>query len=177
MKLNLNVSFFSFLHSSIKINQCRMESRKGNLGRLLTYNRPLPNIQSKLQLQDKEELRCTVQYRVVHNNRDSHPSKAKLWTNSAQTNPCYVSQQIAYRLHKSFKRILVFLLRWWSNLLVNCLLEKKFQLLPLQISQLCDVGNVAPTWTPLSSSLIMVHAGFATFADWIIKLMAITTHN
>ena len=154
-----------------------MESLKANPSRRRTSASPLPNSLCKLQHLYKEVLQCIVRYKVVHNNRDSHPSKAKLWTNSAQTNPCYVSQQIAYRLHKSFKRILVFLLQWWSNLLVNCLLEKKFQLLPLQISQLCDVGNVAPTWTPLSSSLIMVHAGFATFADWIIKLMAITTHN
>ena len=154
-----------------------MESLKANPNRRRTSASPLPNNLCKLQHLYKEVLQCIVRYKVVHNNRDSHPSKVKLWTISAQTNPCYVSQQIAYRLHKFFKRILVFLLRWWSNLLVSCLLEKKFQLLPFQISQLCDVGNVVPTWTPLSSSLIMVHAGFATFADWIIKLMAITTRN
>ena len=152
-----------------------MESGKVNQSRLLTSVKPLPNNQCKQQHLDKVELRCTVLFRVADNNRDSHPLKAKLWTTSAQTNPSYVSLQTAYRPLKSYRRILVFLSRWWLNLSVNCPLAKKSLLLLLQISRLCGVVNVVPTWTPLSSSLIMDQDGFATFADWITKLMATTT--
>ena len=154
-----------------------MESGKGNQSRLRTSVKPLPNNQCKQQHLDKAELRCIVLFRVADNNRDSHPLKAKLWTTSAQTNPSYVSLQTAYLPLKSFRRILVFLSRWWLNLSVSCPLAKKSLLLLLRISRLCGVVNVVPTWTPLSSSLIMDHDGFATFADWITKLMAITTRR
>ena len=154
-----------------------MESGKGNQSRLRTSVKPLPNNQCKQQHLDKAERRCTVLFRVADNNRDSHPLKAKLWTTSAQTNPSYVSLQTVYLPLKSFRRILVFLSRWWLNLSVSCPLAKKCLLLLLRISRLCGVVNVVPMWTPLSSSLIMDHDGFATFADWITKLMAITTRR
>ena len=152
-----------------------MESVKGNQSRLRTSVKPLPNNQCKQQHLDKAELQCIVLFRVADNNRDSHPLKAKLWTTSAQTNPSYVSLQTAYLPLKSYRRILAFLLRWWLNLSVNCPLAKKSLLLLLQTSRSCGVVNVVPTWTPLSSSLIMDQGGFATFADLITKLMVITT--
>ena len=153
-----------------------MESHKANHSRLRTSDRLLLN-PCKQQRLGKEELRCIMLHQVADNHRDSHPSKAKLWTNYVQTNLSYVSLQTAYHPLKSYRRILVSLSLWWSNLLVNCPLAKKSQLLPFRISRLCDVANVVPTWTPSSSSLIMDLVGFATFADWITKLMVITTHQ
>ena len=152
-----------------------MESLKANPSRRRTSASPLPNNLCKLQRLYKEVLLCIVRYKVVHNNRDSHPSKAKPWTISVQTNHSYVSLQTAYHPHQYYRRILVFLSRWWLNLSASCPLAKKSQPLPFQISQLCGVVNVVPTWTPLSSSLIMDQGGFATFADLITKLMVITT--
>ena len=154
-----------------------MESRKDSQSRRRTFARPLPNNPCKLQHLYKEVLLCIMRYKVVHNNRDSHPSKAKQWTISVQTNPSYVSLQTVYHPLQSFRRTLASLSLWWSNLSVSCPLAKKSQPLPFQISQLCGVVNVVPTWTHSSSSLIMDHVGFATFADWIIKPMAITSHS
>ena len=153
-----------------------MESDKGNQSRLRTSVKALISNLCKQQRLDKAELRCTVLlFKVADNRRDSHLLKAKLWTTSAQTNPSYVSLQTAYLPLKSYRRILAFLSRWWLNLLVNCPLAKKSLLLLLQTSRSCGVVNVVPTWTPLSSSLIMDQGGFATFADLITKLMVITT--
>ena len=154
-----------------------MELLKANPSRRRTSASPLPNSLCKLQHLYKEVLRCIVRYKVVHNNRDSHPSKAKQWTISVQTNHSYVSLQTVYHPPLSYKRILAFLSRWWLNLSVSCPLAKKSQPLPFQISLLCGVVNVVPMWTHSSSSLIMVHVGFATFADWITKPMAIITHS